>query len=504
MSLLTMQRTAGNRAIGALLSGRVQAHPVAVQRRRVPTGAQTGPLTSVGATDRAQHTAGLERVNERALTELAPADRAAVLTRAHTLAGSPAAYNALPAPDRARLLAEAIRAQAPGLVLGDPALINIGVRPGALGVADAANIAALVTNATALINTVIGGAHDGDLRQVFGPPNVATAKARYRAARDRMNYLHTHHRIVTDRSGYSAEAGVGGLTDANRISLMPGAIDHPANDENVVLIIHEAMHAGNFGVVDDRGYPASPSFVSLRAVDKLGNAAHYEVVPRRVRGLPNSFLHTVFVPAGSSVTLGGHTHTAPPLTTTEQAARQASEAARAAWNMGLNLHTLWVRLHLHPADWTGAALAGEFGPGTAATFSACMPYWSLVQGLTVHTRPGLSAAAATPSAAPVTAVDVALSEGLVRLLSLATQTVDTQFASAAATNAFLLAQTTAPERAAASTIPLLKELLLIAVRRSVGELTGTPFRDVRVITTMAAAAPTYALMLAPRAPAGFP
>jgi hypothetical protein len=114
--------------------------------------------------------------------------------------------------------------------------------------------------------------------------------------------------------------------------------------------------------------------------------------------------------------VGGVVHTAPPLTPIEEASRNSSEKARAAWNMGLNLHNLWVRINLHRADWTGLNLPTTYSGAIATYFADCMPYWSKVLGLTVHERGGLSASGTDPTRAPVTQVDVALSEAVIRLI----------------------------------------------------------------------------------------
>jgi hypothetical protein len=501
-SLLSLQGLAGNRAVRRMVTGQRGSAPgMVVQRRRVPIGAQTDPLVAGGATDRLRHLGGLERVNARALTQMTPADRTAVMTLAHTSAGSAAAFNALPGPDRARLVADAIRTFRPGLILGDPALMNIGPRP---ATPDTANITTLVTNATTLINIVIGGARDADLRDVFGAAAVATAKARYTAARDRMTYLHSHDKIVTDRSGYNAQVGLGGLTNASQIALAPQVIDNPAVDENVVMMIHESMHAGNPGVVgDEGGYRRSTGFTTRDSTEKLDNAAHYEIVPRRVRALADSYPGVVFVPAGTSVTIGGVTHTSAPLTPIEQASKDAYKKLRVAWGVGLNLHNLWVRINRNRGEWSTLDVAATFAGATAAHFADCMPFWSKVEGLTVHQRPGLSPGSPDPSKAPVTQIDLALSEGLVRLLSLAKNLATAKFATAYETTIFLGAHTTAAERAAATTVPLKSTLLLTAIRRALGQFVGAEDRDVRIIQTMAAS-PTYTLMLAPRPPSAFP
>jgi hypothetical protein len=103
----------------------------------------------------------------------------------------------------------------------------------------------------------------------------------------------------------------------------------------------------------------------------------------------------------------------------------------------------------------------------------------------------------------VTQVDLALSEGLIRLISQAKNVAANQLGSQASVATFLNANTSAAERAAATTVPLKTELLLTAIRRVVGTMTGAEDRDVRVITAMASAS-RYAQMLTPRAPSAFP
>ncbi|MEU8609449.1 hypothetical protein AB0C29_15755 [Actinoplanes sp. NPDC048791] len=122
------------------------------------------------------------------MAELTPAERATVTTAAHTVAGSGAAYGAMTAVGRARTLAAALRSFRPVLVLGDPELINTGPR----SATDTANIATLVTSATALIGLVMAPAATAHLGDVFGAANVASARACYAAAAGRLAYLHTN------------------------------------------------------------------------------------------------------------------------------------------------------------------------------------------------------------------------------------------------------------------------------------------------------------------------
>lgn len=62
----------------------------------------------------------------------------------------------------------------------------------------------------------------------------------------------------------------------------------------------------------------------------------------------------------------------------------------------------------------------------------------------------------------------------------------------------------AGHRAAASTVTAKTALLLTALRGAIGEITGTPARDVKVITAMAAASGSdWSKMLVPRSPGSF-
>lgn len=220
-SMVVLQRLAGNAAVVRLARSLGNTHVPLLVQRRIPAAAQVDPTTTAGATDQLQHVMGLELLNMRAMAQLSQANQAAVMTELGTRAGSLAAYGALPRDVQARMKADVLRVQHPTLVLGDPTLINIPPPPGSPA---ATNLATLVTNAGTLIGIVVSGARDNDLRDVFGAANVATAKARYNAALVRMNLLHSSNRIVTDRSGYNAEVGLGGLTNSNQIMVTANAM----------------------------------------------------------------------------------------------------------------------------------------------------------------------------------------------------------------------------------------------------------------------------------------
>lgn len=496
VGILGWQRSAGNQAVQRLLA----RHPLPVQRRRVPDAAHGDPLLASGATDSAAHVQGMNRAVDRALAELSATDKQAVLNQAHSAAGGLRAYRHLSLRERLQHLVTALRALHPDTVLGDPALIDTGPRP---ATTDAANLNTLVANAAALIGTVLSGARDADLADVFGTADVGTAKANYTAALNRMNLLHTSNRIVTDRSGYGGEVGLGGLTNPDQIALSPDCIDQPNVDEHIVTLVHESTHAGN-AAITDHGYIGSTGFTTLATNIKLTNAAHYEVVPRRIRHMANDYAGQVFVPAGTAAVVGGVAHAAPALTPMQQSCRRASETYREAWTLGLQVHSALVRVNLHPNEWNTLDLATTFG-GASGHFADCLPFWSNVERLTIHGRPHLSATSGAASAAPVTQADVALSEGLLRLLVFAMGEADQHLDTDAHAQALLNGHTSPHERGAATTVAARADLLMKAIRRQVGELTGDENRDIRAVKVMAdAMAPgDYSRILVPRPPGSF-
>jgi hypothetical protein len=481
------------------------AHGV-VQRRRVPAQAELDaalpPVTDPVALAAARE--GMARALTRAWASLSMANRLSVRAAAATRLGitftnSTSLLTILEAAPRAQLLdfAALIRTVDPSRTLGDPALIDTGPRP---ATADAANLARLIANADAIFAEIAAGRRDRDLRDVFGAPHVATAKQRYARARARVGVLNRRGDIVTDRSGYNAEAGLGGLTNTEQISISPGTMDNPSDNESVITFIHESMHAGNSSVTD-RGYITQPSFKELSAADKLVNAAHYEVVPRRILGASHAFVGEVFVPAGTTT----GTHTAPALTPRQEAIRGATEEFRGAWTTGLNLHSLFVQVHRNPTQWSTLDLAASYsGASSGARFSNTLPYWSQVEGLTIHGRQASINPAGTPAQQPVTLIDIALSEGLVRKLNRGMRGVPRTEVDA---SIFLTTFATAAELAAATTVELEKNLLVrLVVRRHTFQITGPEDRDVQVVARLARAyrAANFSDMLRRRTTTTFP
>jgi hypothetical protein len=205
----------------------------------------------------------------------------------------------------------------PELTLGDPKQIDTGARS---GTDDAKNLKKLGKNAAKIFDQIITG-HSKDLEQVFGKASIAAARAKYFQGKKWMNKLLGLDKVVTDRSGYSDEVSLGGLTGfRDQIALGPDMIDKPDDPESIITMIHEAMHAGNSDV-DDKGYIDQPSFEQLPEDVKLTNAAHFEVVPRRILKASFAFDGQTFVPAGTTV--GGVT--APAMSDAEKSIRGASE-----------------------------------------------------------------------------------------------------------------------------------------------------------------------------------
>lgn len=476
-----------------------------IQPRRVPSQADTDaalpPATDTVGVMNAR--TGLARVLTRAWVDLNAADRATVRTAAAgfaiTFTDEATLSTALGAASRDQLVAFAtqIRTVRPNLQLGDPALINTGPR----NATDTANIKTLVDGAHAVFTTLAGTTRDTDITQVFGASNLTTVKTNYKEADAAMLRLKAANKIVTDRSGYNAEVGLGGLSGPSQIALSPETIDNPSEKESIITLIHESMHAAGVGIGDDAGYISTigPAlFVSMSEAQKLVTAAHYEVVPRRIKGAANDFAGQTFVPAGTTV----GTTTAPALTSQEQAVNDASNEFREAWTAGLHLHEFWVRLLRTPTEWSTLDLATEFGAPAGVHFSDAMPFWSKVELLTVHTRFAQINPAGAPAVRPVTMIDIALSEEVTRRLS---QAMNATPQSAAQAQTLETRATAAERTAAAASAAVEKQLILkLVLRDKVGSITGPADRDVRVVNQMATGSRgAYAAYLQSRSPASF-
>jgi hypothetical protein len=183
----------------------------------------------------------------------------------------------------------------------------------------------------------------------------------------------------------------------------------------------------------------------------------------------------------------------------QQAIEAGEKFWKEAWTTALNLHELFVRNFRTPADWTHD-IAAEFGLPAAARFTDVLTFWSKVEGLTIHNRPGINPASADPSTQPVTQIDIALSEAVVRQLARGMFAMPADEAAATA----LEGTATAAERAAATDVATERDLLIKLVARDIGTVTGTPARDVHVVNTLGATHLDFPHMLVVRGPAAFP
>jgi hypothetical protein len=495
----TMQQNEGGRIAGGGV-----AHGGTIRCRRVPDAAALAATLPAGGTDLAAHEAGLVKLLRSAWSELSTANQMKVRTDAATFGISApteaALFVALAAGTREQILkfADAVRAVDPTVQLGDPSLIDTGPRP---ATADAANINKLVAGADKIFDAVASAARDSDLSDIFGPSNIATAKAKFRKGRLAMHGLQTANKIVTDRSGYDREVGLGGLTDPNQVALAPENIDNPTNTDSTATLVHESMHAGNRDVTD-HGYIGSNSFTTMTEADKLSNAADYEVIANRILtpAAPYAFPGQKFIPAGGTV--GGVSQ--PPLTQRQAAMRQASETYRDAWTTGLNLHRLFVREFERPAEWNTLDLAPEFGVAARTHFSDSLPFWSKVENMTIHKRPGINVAARAPASNPVTQIDVAQSESVLRKLSKGMNAIKLPEPDVA----LLETKATAVQAAEIAKGPAEESKVLISLIRSekVGEITGAVERDERVVDRLSKAnraANFYPDVLSPKNPSTF-
>ena len=399
--------------------------------------------------------------------------------------------------DRYVFYSQALRLEFTGLLHGDPDLYEIGARA---NTADAANITTLVDGAHKIFAEIVSGAHDKSVGQVFGRSKVSRAKRRYVRADRRMRRLKRRNKIYTDRSGYSGEVGLGGLTNSSQIMVSAETIDNPADKESIVTMIHESMHAGNDSVSDELGYIHRTNFTRLPEAGKLKTASYFEVVPRRILKTSDfTFAGQTFVPAGSQSSSGTLT---PTLTTTEQAIQAASNLFREAWTVGLNLHTFFVRTYSNPKDWNKNVSGELAGVSSHTSFADSLPFWSKVEALTVHRKTNIDPGSDDKSRHPVSIIDVALSEGVIRKLKIGQDKTPDKPAEAQV----LEANASSAERLAivgdaVAETELISKLVL---KKEVGKITGDLARDQRVVKRMAKAnKDDFSDMIVKRPPSDF-
>jgi hypothetical protein len=478
---------------------RAAPSPVRVlARRRLPGRDEVEPILfdppgHTDATDSAAHLAGLKRLIELSEAEMSAAQKAQVTTEAHHGLGA-AAWGALSESERTFREAAAVTKVRKDTKMLDPDWIKTGPRP---GTKDAGNLTLLVNGANKILDRIATGAVNKHIAQVFGAANVPTAKDKYAKARTRLNELNHDGKIVSDRARYGKEVGLAGLTSHDEMLLSPETVDEPTSRESIVTCIHESMHAGNPGDVKDEGVyiDRTEDFVVAPPEEKLKTAAYFEVVPRRMLGMSNArfaYWGVTFTPgvdappaaaapaapapAAPAAPVPAPAPPAPVISQKQQAIKLAAQAYKRAWTTGLRVHDWLVWAHHNPAQWDK-----EVDPAGHVKTNDILPFWSKLERLTIHQRPGIKPDSLDPARAPVTLIDIALSEAVTKQLSSGMGRMPATEADANA----LEATATQPERDAANVSKENeRDLLIKLVARDAGSITDTPDRDLKVVLKM--------------------
>ncbi len=236
---------------------------------------------------------------------------------------------------------------------------------------------------------------DADLAQVFGAANVAKAKAIYVKAVAAMAKVkgNLDGTVDTDYNGDDDEVGLGGFAvhDEQRIHLDLTTVQVTDPDESALTIVHECAHLADASV-DDNGYYGSDGFESMDEALKLANAAHFEEVPRRIKGI-SQYAGQTFTP--------GKTSSGGALTLEDKVSRDVSEYLRNAWDKAVDVHT-FIR----------AVLVAGNGKAFTDAKAALLEISALMQ-LTIHQQP--------PASQKVTPMDVTLAEGVAHAMSQLSQ-----------------------------------------------------------------------------------
>jgi hypothetical protein len=462
-----------------LLPRSTGANQAPVQMRRVPGHVDSLVDKTASGDEPANvdaHRSGLRVVIERAEAVLKNADAKhgtdwfkVYMTEA--MAGLPADEVVEPGDLLVRK-SDALRKVVPALSLGDPGQFETGARR---GTHDASNMRKLVRNANKIFDAIASGSRDTDLQDVFGAEHVATAKRKYANARRELRKILADDDILTDRSGFSDEVGLGGSAwHQGPINVAPSVIDAPDDPDSIQLIIHESMHAGNAEIHDGGNYADSgAAFTAAPANVKLTNAAHYEIVPRRVLGLSDAFAGVKFVPAGT--TSGGVT--APPLSNAMQAQLACATELRDAWWNGVNISRFVRDVLVEPRLWTTRY--------DKTRYSTLLRFWSRVLKLTIHEKTSIDPRSHDPAKRPVSEIDMALIEGVTRKLSTAKNALPGDEAAIAK---FEEAHSTEAERTAAhASVEEHRDFLkrLVLGLPIVAPITGSVDRDMGVLTELA-------------------
>ena len=210
---------------------------------------------------------------------------------------------------------------------------------------------------------------------------------------------------------------------------------------------------------------------------------------RQLLALSDDFKDVVFAPAGTTVTSStGAVTTAPANTAREQAIADAAEQLRWAWDMAINLHGIYLDIFKDPV-------------GQWPSFEKSVPFWSKVEKLTVHKKTKIEPASANAALHPISTIDMALAEGIIRKLATAQASVPTDDKSAGAYEA----QHSHPDvvKAVKGNKTRYRDLYVRMALHQTSHITGNDERDLRAIDVMATLRQDWANAFIDRDPASF-
>ncbi len=91
--------------------------------------------------------------------------------------------------------------------------------------------------------------------------------------------------VTTDYNGDDSQVGVGGYADYKKQTIHFLQTMCGSDEASPIVAIHECAHLVDENI-KDKGYVGSPGFCSMPKGDVVTNAAHYEIVPDWIVGLP--------------------------------------------------------------------------------------------------------------------------------------------------------------------------------------------------------------------------
>jgi hypothetical protein len=241
--------------------------------------------------------------------------------------------------------------------------------------------------------------HDQHLQDVFGNDPAygwQQAKVRFVTVGNELLRALRQECIYSDRTGASEEMDVGALTSFDtQIQVSAAYIDNPDTPAARSMFVHEGFHFSFANVMDEGGYSGQESFRTASASAKFHNADHYAEVYRRVIGIGERGV--VYVPASAATR-----------TPNELAYDNAVTAIRRAWDVGIDIHND-IRYYYNLQRNRRVITRDE---------AHVILHHSHLFRLTYHQR-------YTDNRTPINEIDIALAEGVVRLLSAAITTLNT-------------------------------------------------------------------------------